>query len=67
MPVSTDHQVDEWDRFYTTGALTDWELLPPTDLSETLAALLAIDDSIERAIELGCGRGLRILTAQRTR
>lgn len=63
MPVAIDHQVGEWNRFYTTGTLTDWELLPPTDLSETLAELLAIDNSLESAIEVGCGRGLRILAA----
>ena len=62
-PAVPDHQAAEWDRFYAPGQLTDWELLPATDLCETLATLLAIDKSLQSAIEVGCGRGLRTLTS----
>ena len=66
-PVTSEHSASEsareWNAFYRAGSLTDWEMLNPNDLRETLSAVVALSGGISTAIEIGSGRGLRTLAA----
>lgn len=55
------HFCSEWDKLYQKDGLTDWELLPPEDLINTLSSAISRYGLPETAIDVGCGRGLRIL------
>jgi len=62
-PAVTDDTVAVWNAFYTAGGLTDWELLPPKDLSAAVALVLSRGARLRSAAEIGCGRGMRSLVA----
>jgi hypothetical protein len=49
-----------WDAMYRGAPLTDWELIPPSDMRDVVDGVLPLE-TMRSAIEIGCGRGMRAL------